>query len=82
MWPDRVSNPGPLTYESGALPIALRSPARPTLNGTLYDGRNLQRDWNFSRSRLVTRVSVSVYRRTSMARTLMARLPRLFRTRS
>ena len=27
MWPDRVSNPGPPTYESGALPIALRSPA-------------------------------------------------------
>ena len=26
MWPDRVSNPGPLTYESGALPTALRSP--------------------------------------------------------
>ena len=24
MWPDRVSNPGPLTCESGALPIALR----------------------------------------------------------
>ena len=24
MLPDRVSNPGPLTYESGALPIALR----------------------------------------------------------
>ena len=24
MWPDRVSNPGPLTYESGALPTALR----------------------------------------------------------
>ena len=23
MWPDRVSNPGPLTYESGALPTAL-----------------------------------------------------------
>ena len=23
MLPDRVSNPGPLTYESGALPIAL-----------------------------------------------------------
>ena len=21
MWPDRVLNPGPLTYESGALPI-------------------------------------------------------------
>ena len=28
MLQDRVSNPGPLTYESGALPIALRSPAR------------------------------------------------------
>ena len=28
MLPDRVFNPGPLTYESGALPIALRGPAR------------------------------------------------------
>ena len=27
MLPDRVSNPGPLTYESGALPIALRGPS-------------------------------------------------------
>ena len=27
MLPDRVSSPGPLTYESGALPIALRGPA-------------------------------------------------------
>ena len=27
MLPDRVSNPGSLTYESGALPIALRGPA-------------------------------------------------------
>ena len=26
MLPDRVPNPGPLTYESGALPIALRGP--------------------------------------------------------
>ena len=26
MLQDRVSNPGPLTYESGALPIALRGP--------------------------------------------------------
>ena len=29
MLPDRVSNPGPLTYESGVLPIALRGPAGP-----------------------------------------------------
>ena len=28
MLPDRVSNPGPLTYESDALPIALRGPAQ------------------------------------------------------
>ena len=27
MLPDRVSNPGPLTYESGALPIELCGPA-------------------------------------------------------
>ena len=27
MLPDWVSKPGPLTYESGALPIALRGPA-------------------------------------------------------
>ena len=27
MWTDRVSNPGPLTYESGALPTALLGPA-------------------------------------------------------
>ena len=31
MLPDRVSNPGPLTYESGALPIALHAPP-PTSN--------------------------------------------------
>ena len=30
MLPDRVSNPGPLTYELGALPIALRGPATNT----------------------------------------------------
>ena len=31
MLPDRVSKPGPLTYESGALPIALRGPASNSL---------------------------------------------------
>ena len=36
MWPDRISNPGPLTCESGALPTALRGPARnaETFNNT------------------------------------------------
>ena len=28
MWPDRVSNTGPQTYESGALSTALPGPAR------------------------------------------------------
>ena len=41
MLPDRVSNPGPLSYESGALPIALRGPACPIL---LY----LQKIHNFN----------------------------------
>ena len=37
MLPDRVSNPGPLTYESGALPIALRGPARqPCGSGLMF----------------------------------------------
>ena len=35
MWPDRVANPGPLTYESGALPTALRGPADPSENVSL-----------------------------------------------
>ena len=39
MLPDRVSNPGPLTYESGVLPIALRGPA--VTNETLYDSEVL-----------------------------------------
>ena len=29
MWPDWVSNPGPLTYKSGALPTAPCGPADP-----------------------------------------------------
>ena len=35
MLPDRVSNPGPLTYESGALPIALRGQAYPGVRYTI-----------------------------------------------
>ena len=34
MWPDRVSDPGPLTYESGVLPTALRGPARGVIKST------------------------------------------------
>ena len=46
MLPDRVSNPGPLTYESGALPIALRGPAnirmlQTSVNNDIYSIRNI-----------------------------------------
>ena len=36
MWPSRVSNPGPLTYESGALPTALRGQARDMQKKYIY----------------------------------------------
>ena len=44
MLPDRVLNPGPLTYESGALPIALRSRAifSEKQRKNIYDCRLLQ----------------------------------------
>ena len=38
MLPDRVSNPGPLTYESDVLPIALRSPTQDKLCFQLKKG--------------------------------------------
>ena len=38
MLPDRVSNPGPLTYESDALPIALRGPAGTLVYYTVESG--------------------------------------------
>ena len=36
MWPDRVSNPGPLALESDALPIALCSPAAQIENPYIF----------------------------------------------
>ena len=36
MLPDRVWNPGPLTYESGARLIALRGPANFVVIETVY----------------------------------------------
>ena len=45
MLPDRVSNPGPLTYESGALPIALRGPAAATLESNLVIHLNIVWQW-------------------------------------
>ena len=45
MLPDRVSNPGPLTYESGALPIALRGPA---FQNFIYIGQSYYIQINFT----------------------------------
>ena len=45
MWPDRVSNPGPPTYESGVLPIALRGPAGSALNAQTGLPDNLNFLW-------------------------------------
>ena len=39
MLPDGVSSPGPLTYESGALTIALRSPAPELWPFAIYNRR-------------------------------------------
>ena len=44
MLPDRVSNPGPLTYESGALPIALRGPV--IFEGTLLTHNVTRTFWD------------------------------------
>ena len=40
---DRVSNPGPLTYESGALPIAVRGPAFANFGTNIKDHQMLCR---------------------------------------
>ena len=44
MLPDQVSNPGPLTYESGALPIALRGPTEKVFHIKNCEALNAQ--WN------------------------------------
>ena len=74
MWPDRVSNPGPLTYESGALPTALSGQATSTekTDESIYL-------FSVFMSALT---SQTIYSGSSVAGTLMARLPRLFRTRA
>ena len=43
MWPDRVSNPGPPTYESDALPIALRGPASDAWKSIMVEFSNSKR---------------------------------------
>ena len=47
MLPDRVSNPGPLTYESGALPIALRDSVEMLQNVASDQGQHCLLTENF-----------------------------------
>ena len=51
MLPNRVSNPGPLTYESGALPIALRGAAAHILKSVLANFTSLTWSFVFESSR-------------------------------
>ena len=44
MLPDRVSNPGSLTYESGALPIALHGPAQQACSCIVRNVYNKSKD--------------------------------------
>ena len=44
MLPDRVSNPGPLTYESGALPIAQMVGQRPLVLAVGGGGGGIERN--------------------------------------
>ena len=48
MMPDRESNPGPLTYESGALPIALLNPKHKAVHGSSFISTGcLKKTWTF-----------------------------------
>ena len=46
MWPDRVSNPGPLAIESDALPSALRIPATKRKGPYNESSSKAQVDWS------------------------------------
>ena len=71
MLPDWVSNPGPLTYESGALPIALPGPAylHTDLN-KIYtvELRRLQKTWSVSQYPKVYRIYLAIRRGFHLSR--------------
>ena len=60
MWPDRVSNPGSLTYESGALPTALRG-AAPVLILSTHERVSVK---SFSKSKQKIKLCANVKLRT------------------
>ena len=60
MWPERVSNPGPRTYESGVLPTALRSPAQDQQNHmSVYDSGILHQDYRIIQGMLMNHTRFS-----------------------
>ena len=66
MLPDRVSNPGPLTYESGVLPIALRGPAK----GTVIDKSFKRHICCFNFNSILCRLNDLLYRLSDMISSL------------
>ena len=59
MLPDRVSNPGPLTYESGALPIALRGPSIVWIYMYIFPQTTYVFGYNFFSCKGITSLSYS-----------------------
>ena len=60
MLPDRVSNPGPLTYESGALPIAARPGSNPFMTGDAFGGHMQTEQIQFRRNRKRCMIGVHI----------------------
>ena len=58
MLPDRVSNPGPLTYKSGALATALRGPALRLLSNQKCDNYNDSLSSAFSALHIQNRMQI------------------------
>ena len=64
MLPDRVSNPGPLTYESGALPSALHGPAKTQWKKTSMQNINvIDKQTDEWRERKAIYLSTYIYNR-------------------
>ena len=83
MLPDRVSNPGPLTDESGALPIAQRGPAMkilPIQKNVLVLMTSMLLFFSFCFSRILCSVIiifVVLKSRTTFSREVIAQLPKV-----
>ena len=67
MWPDRVSNPGPLTYESGALPIALHGPAMTKMAAVPIYGKTPSKIFSRTSGKIAVQIALRGPAMTKMA---------------